>query len=153
MRGVRQRIGGEMRLGRTARTVGAVAANGIKSRRHQWAVFGQTGLGCTMCMGTCGNGCRTVGTRITRARRVMGGRGQPGIVIFVSCAAAPGSTFRGTSARPTATAAASSIGATTSDSVLPGRSLPRSPHSASRSRYSPDNRFNGLGCRIARRLE
>ena len=47
-------------------------------------------LGCTTCRGTSTSGCRTAGTRLTRVRPVMGGRGSEGIVVVESCAAAPG---------------------------------------------------------------
>ena len=58
---------------------------------HRWGAFNRTGSGCTMYMGTCGNGYRTVGTTIMRERKRWAGVGgwRPSVVA-VSCAAAPG---------------------------------------------------------------
>ena len=54
------------------------------------------------CTGTCGSGCRTVGTRVTGERRRMERRGSVGTVPCASCAAAPWSATPGPCAPRTA---------------------------------------------------
>ena len=87
-------------LGTTATTA---AANGIEERPHRRAAFPPTRGACTTSRATSGSGWRTAGTTTTRAHRSMDRRGErkeAAIAAGVLCAAAPGTTIRGTSARP-----------------------------------------------------
>jgi sulfatase-modifying factor enzyme 1 len=81
--------------------------------------------GCTTCTATSGNGSKTSGMTATRARRLTA---RPGLILkeknplaCASFAADPGSTFRGTSAPPSASGASPTFGTTFWGSVSPGR--------------------------------
>ena len=68
---------------------------------------------------TCGSGCRTVGTRRMRGPRRMAARGSRETVTSAFCAAAPGTTTRGTSGPRSAAGTPPDTGAASSDSGLP----------------------------------
>src|SRR5262245_39488048 len=71
-------------------------------------------------MATFGSGPKIVGMRATREIRLMGEQG-PETAVGVSCAAAPGTAFRGTPAPRTATGTSLPTGTTTSASGWPER--------------------------------
>ena len=77
------------------------------------------------CMVTSGSGLGTVGTTTTRKcllRRNRPARpGQQEIVVVLLFGAGPGTTVRGTSARPSATGTPQAFGASTSGFVWPER--------------------------------
>ena len=99
------------------------------STRPRWGVLRRMPSGCSIRRATCGNGWRIAGTTVTRGRRMMAASGLGGTVIATSCAAVPGPTARGASARPTATGTASCAtaaspairGSNATGSVWPGR--------------------------------
>ena len=81
-----------------------------------------TASDCTICTETYGGRWRTVGTGVMRAHRRTGARGCRGIAPGAFCAAAPGTSIRGTFAPLTATGTTPVSGTTLSASALPGRS-------------------------------
>ena len=93
-----------------------------ESKPSRWGVLSRTGLGCTMCMGTCGNGYRTAGTLTTpRCRRTE----RPGETGDCNRRVARGGSWYYT---------------------------PKNLRSANRNRYATDYRDNNGGFRIARTI-
>ena len=112
---------------RTAPTAGAGslgrcrAVTGTRGRRR-WGRTRRTDTGCTTCWATCGNGRKTAGTKLFRSAKRRKLVGAAEIVVVVWCAGAPGSTGRGTSARPIASGSAPVTASAFLVFVLPGRS-------------------------------
>ena len=105
----------------TRRTAPGVAVNGTLRVRHQWEVLRRMPSVCSIRQVTCGNGWWIAGTTVIRERRMTAAPGREGTVMATCCAAVPGTTTRGTSARPTASGTAPETATATSGSVLPGR--------------------------------
>ena len=125
MRRVRGRrratTGGTTSVG-TGRIASATGAGTAGNSRPRWGVSVPTVSGCTTCTGTCGSGWRTVRTAAMRVHLRMEARGSREIATGGFCAAAPGSTFRGTSAPPSAAGSTPETAAASAASVFPGRS-------------------------------
>ena len=72
---------------------------GSAARPWRLALFPPMRSACTTCTAMSGNGARIAGTRVTMVLPPMALPGQPAIVRFAFCAAAPGAAIRRTSAR------------------------------------------------------
>src|SRR6516164_3184308 len=83
--------------------------------------------GSTRFMAMCGNGRKTVGTTATLERPRMARLGHPADVVTVSFAAVPGTSIRGSSARPSASGTPPTAGKTSLGSVPGGRLTLESP--------------------------
>jgi hypothetical protein len=83
--------------------------------------------GSTKFMAMCGNGQKTVGTMTTLERPRMARLGHPAAVVTVSFAAVPGTSIRGSSARPSASGTPPTAGTTSLGSVSGGRFPLESP--------------------------
>src|SRR5258708_12507113 len=83
--------------------------------------------GSTKFMAMCGNGRKTVGTTTTLARLRMARLGHPTAVVTVSFAAVPGTSIRGSSARPSASGTPPTAETTSLGSVSGGRLPLESP--------------------------
>jgi formylglycine-generating enzyme required for sulfatase activity len=100
---------------------GSIEWNG-GGRQFRSTVSRQTPGASSTCTATSSSGARMSGTTITTARPRTAPHGwKAGMIIGVSSAAVPGTSFRGSSARPTATGAPPTSGSTTSASGWPER--------------------------------
>jgi hypothetical protein len=100
-------------------SVAPYKGGGSKGENRQKTICG----GSTTSMATCGIGRRTAGTTATVAIRGMAPQEPAETVVNVSFAAVPGSTIRGSSARPTASGSPPTAGTTSTASGSGGRSL------------------------------
>jgi hypothetical protein len=115
-------IPGETTSGRTTPIATAAAASGTTNRRLRSAPSPPTASVSTTWWATSGNGRRIVGTATTTGLLGMAPPGPVGIAVAAWSAAVPGTSFRWSSARPSATGTPPSTGTSTWASGLGGRS-------------------------------
>ena len=101
------------------------------SRLWPWTASSRTPGAFIKCMGTSGSGARMSGTTATDARRRTDRPGsRAAMQVAVWSAAVPGTTFRRSSARPSASGSPPTTGATTSASGWPSLRDARLGHPA-----------------------
>ena len=118
--GRRHGIPGVMTLDTTGRIATVAAVVGMMRKPLLWGVFQQTNLVCMTCMETSGNGHRTAGMTAIPAHLRTVGRGKQETATNASCAAATGTSNRGSSVRRSASSFTPWSSTLPADSALPG---------------------------------